>query len=524
MHRTPMRRNGTHRILSAVAIFAFMFGSTANAELQLAALFSDSMVIQRDQPVKVWGWATAGSEVKVAIDGQQHIATADDRGKWTTDLSKMPAGGPYTLTVSDDTDTVTIKDILVGEVWLCSGQSNMAMTVARSKNAAKETANAKHPQIRMFKVTSGHSMAPKEKCAGEWTVCRPSTVGNFSATAYFFGRRLHKELNVPIGLINSSVGGTSVESWTSMPAQSKVAAIQPRLDAWKASDSKFDAATAKTKYEAALARWKTKVADARAKGNKTPRKPSLPTAPRNDRNYPANLFNGKINPLVGYSIKGAIWYQGENSSGRGFSHLYGDQLSTLINDWRSRWGRGDFPFAWVQLPNFRAAQKQPSETNGWSLVQEGMLKTLSLSHTGMAVTIDVGEAKDIHPKDKQSVGHRLAQWALADVYQKDMIAMGPIYHSSKIEGSKVIIDFKFADGLMSKTDKPEGFAICGPDKKFVWADATIDGNSVIVSSKQVSEPVSVRYAWAANPKFSLFNKAGIPASPFRTDEWQEQGK
>lgn len=497
---------------------------TVSAELQLPAMFSDSMVIQRDQPVKVWGWATAGSEIEVSIGEEKRSAEANDSGRWSTSLSALPAGGPHTLTVTGDGGSVSIKDVLVGEVWLCSGQSNMAMTVSRSKDFAIESAAAKHPEIRMFKVTSGHSMEPKNTCAGSWTVCTPDTVAGFSATAYFFGRRLHKDLNVPVGLINSSVGGTSVESWTSMPAQTAVAEIRPRLDAWEADAAKYDADAARVNFDKALARWKTKAADAKTAGKKAPRKPSLASPPRNDRNYPANLFNGKIHPLIGYTIKGAIWYQGENSSGRGFSHLYGAQLPTLIKDWRDRWGIGNFPFAWVQLPNYRAPQKEPSESNGWSLVQEGMLKTLSLPHTGMAVTIDVGEARDIHPKDKQSVGHRLAQWALADVYRQDIIAMGPIYKSSKIDGGNVVIEFRYADGLKSNTNKVEGFAICGKDRKFVWADAVIDGGKVIVSSGNVPNPVAVRYAWAANPKFSLYNEANIPASPFRTDDWEERGR
>lgn len=507
-----------------ILIAALSLNSTVSAELKLPAMFSNSMVIQRDQPVKVWGWAAAGSEIEVTIADQKRLTTADDAGKWSTSLTELPAGGPHSLKVSGEGTNIVVKDVLVGEVWLCSGQSNMAMTVNRAKDFSKESATAKFPMIRMFKVASGHSMEPKDTCAGTWTVCAPDTVAGFSATAYFFGRRLHKELNVPIGLINSSVGGTSVESWTSMPAQTAIAEIKPRLDAWAADAEKYDADAAKVNYEKALARWKTKAAEAKADGKKAPRKPSLAAPPRNNRNYPANLFNGKINPLIGYTIKGAIWYQGENSSGRGFSHLYGDQLATLIKDWRDRWGIGNFPFAWVQLPNFRAPQTDPSETNGWSLVQEGMLKTLALPHTGMAVTIDVGEAKDIHPKDKQSVGHRLAQWALADIYRQDIVAMGPIYKSLKIDGNKVVIDFKYADGLTSKTDKLEGFAICGEDKKFVWADAVIDGGKVIVSSDDVSNPLAVRYAWAANPKSSLYNKADIPASPFRTDDWEERGK
>lgn len=498
--------------------------NVANAELKLPSLFSDAMVLQRNKPVRVWGWATSGADISVSIADQRHKATANADGRWQLNLKPLPAGGPHQLTVAGDGGEITVKDLLIGEVWLCSGQSNMAMTVNRAKNFDAEAKATDYPQIRMFKVTSGHAREPQQHANGSWAVCSPDTVGSFSATAYFFGRRVHKELNVPIGLINSSVGGTSVESWTSMPAQSAVSAIKPRLDAWKESDTAYDEEAAKARYEKSLAAWTQKAKAARADGKKAPRKPQLAGRPRDDRNYPANLFNGKINPLVGFTIKGAIWYQGENSSGRGFSHLYGDQLPTLITDWRTRWGQGDFPFAWVQLPNFRSPQTEPSQTDGWVQVQEGMLKTLSLPNTGMAVTIDVGEAKDIHPKDKQSVGQRLAQWALASVYEKDMLPMGPIYRTSKVDGNKVIIEFDHSDGLRAKGDKVEGFAIAGPDKKFVWADAKIDGDKVIVSSDKVTEPASVRYAWAANPVFSLYNAANIPASPFRTDDWPEQSR
>ncbi|TWU00984.1 sialate O-acetylesterase [Stieleria varia] len=512
-----------HRFCLAAAL-VLGCATFSQAELKLAAPINDSMVLQRDEDATVWGWATAGSEITVQISDHKATATADDQGRWKVQIDPPPVGGPYQMTIAGDGSQQTIQDILVGEVWLCSGQSNMAMTVSRARDFEKEAAAADLPQIRMFKVDSGHATQPQETCQGNWTICSPQTVGGFSATAYFFGKRLHHELGVPIGLINSSVGGTSVESWTSMPAQSAVEAIKPRLDAWNADDAKYDAETAKANYERAMKAYERKVQQAKQDGAKPPRKPSLASRPRNDRNYPSNLFNGKINPIVGYTIKGAIWYQGENSSGRGFSHLYGVQLQTLINDWRARWGQGNFPFAWVQLPNFRAPQKEPSETNGWTLVQEGMMKTLSLPHTGMAITIDVGEEKDIHPKDKQTVGYRLAQWALADVYGRDLIPMGPVYKSSSIDGNKVVIEFENADGLKSSTDQVTGFAICGEDKKFVWADANIAGDKVIVSSSKIDQPVAVRYAWAANPVISLYNAADLPASPFRTDDWPEEGK
>ena len=506
------------------AVVAITFCNLAVADLELPPMFADSMILQRDQPVKVWGWASAGSQIEVSLLADTKSTTTSDDGRWSVALEAMPAGGPHTMTVAGDGAKVVVKDVLIGDVWLCSGQSNMAMTVSRAKDFDKESAAATFPKIRMFKVTSAHATKPQDRCKGEWSVCSPETVGGFSATAYFFGRRIHKELNVPIGLINSSVGGTSVESWTSMPAQSAVAAIKPRLDAWKAADSEYDAEKAKANFDKATESWKQRVKKAKAEGKPNPRRPQLVSRPIEDRNYPSNLFNGKINPLIGYTIKGAVWYQGENSSGRGFAHLYQHQLTTLINDWRTRWGQGDFPFGWVQLPNFKAPQTQPVETSGWVLVQEGMLKTLSLPNTGMAVTIDVGEEKDIHPKDKQSVGHRLAQWALADVYNKDIPAMGPIYRSSKVQGGNVIIEFDHAQGLVADGGNVLGFAIAAEDKKFVSAKARIDGTKVIVSSEAVAEPVSVRYAWAANPVISLRNAAGIPAAPFRTDNWEERGR
>jgi len=505
------------------ALLVLLLACPARAELSVAALFSDHMVVQQGQPLKVWGWGDAAATVTVQLGPQSRQTKVTDEGRWSVTISPPGEMGPHVLQVQSGQATLEIKDVLVGEVWLCSGQSNMAMTVSRAQDFASEQAAADLPQIRMFKVTSGHALEPQDQCAGEWTVCTPETVGGFSATAYFFGRRLHTELSVPVGLINSSVGGTSVESWTSLPAQTAVDSIQPRLDAWQQADAEYDATAAQTRFDKALARWTKDAQQARQNGQRVPRKPKLAARPREDRNYPANLFNGKIHPLIGYSLRGAVWYQGENSSGRGFAHLYGPQLTTLVRDWRARWG-ADFPFAWVQLPNFRAPQQEPVEPNGWTLVQEGMLQTLAEPHTGMAITLDVGEAKDIHPKNKQAVGFRLAQWALADVYQGDLISMGPVYRDHVIREGRVTISFDHADGLMSRTDPLQGFAVCGADRQFVWADAVIDGERVIVSSKQVPEPVAVRYAWAANPVFSLYNEAQIPASPFRTDNWEERGR
>lgn len=510
-------------VTTAALLLASVVLAPLQAEVTLPATFSDHMVFQRDTPISVWGWADPGEAVTGTIANQQFEATAGGDGHWSAKLKPLSVGGPLTMKVRGADSEIMINDVYVGEVWLCSGQSNMAMTVNRVTNAEQEAASADYPKIRMFKVNSAHAPTPQDRCVGDWSVCSPQTVNGFSATAYFFGRSLHKELDVPIGLINSSVGGTSIESWTSMPAQEAVSAIQPRLDAWKQADADFDADAAKERYEKALEQWEKRRAKAKEAGKPTPRRPRQAAQPREDRNYPANLFNGKINPLIPYTIRGAIWYQGENSSGRGFAHLYHDQLKTLIADWRERWGQGDFPFAWVQLPNFRQPQQHPNETSGWVLVQEGMLKTLCVPNTGMAVTIDIGEAGDIHPRNKQDVGKRLALWALATVYDKDVAPTGPIYRSCKRDGNRIVVKFDHAcGGLVTKDgEDPKGFVIAGADRKFVWAEAKIEGDTVVVSSTDVSEPASVRYAWAANPICNLYNKSGLPASPFRTDDWDE---
>ncbi|MCA9048848.1 MAG: sialate O-acetylesterase [Planctomycetaceae bacterium] len=509
------------RLLSCLVLTVCMLPAAVGADLELPSVFADTMVLQRGVPVRVWGWANAGDEVTVAIAGQTQSAMVGADGLWKVMLSPLSVGGPHELTVSCGEQKLTKRDVLIGDVWLCSGQSNMAMTVNRAANFEAEAAAADFPRLRMFKVDSAHNTEPQERCRGTWTVCSPDTVGSFSATAYFFGRRLHQELDVPIGLINSSVGGTSIESWTSMSAQSAVEAIQPRLEAWQQDDADFNADKAQANYERALEQWKDRAAKAKEAGKAAPRRPQLAVQPSTDRNYPSNLFNGKINPLVGYTIKGAIWYQGENAAGRGFAHLYGHQLRTLISDWRTRWEQGNFPFAWVQLPNFRAPQEQPSEMTGWVQVREGMLQSLGMPHTGMAVTIDVGEANDIHPKDKQTVGHRLAQWALGDVYSKSVIPMGPIYDRHETRDDDVVIHFRYADGLTAHDGKVAGFAVAGPDQKFVAADARIEGSRVVVRHPDGTKPAAVRYAWADNPVFSLINSAGIPASPFRTDNWKE---
>ncbi len=483
------------------------------AEVKLPALFSNHMVLQQQTPLPIWGWADPGEKVTVTLAGQSKSTTADKEGKWSVKLDKLQPGQPLTLTVAGK-NKLTVTDVLVGEVWLASGQSNMAMTVARSKNAEQEKAAAKYPQIRMFFVRSGAATTPQADCKGEWVVCSPETVGLFSAAAYFFGREVHKDLQVPVGLINSSVGGTAIEAWTSSEAQKEKKELASVFAEWDRKAKNYDPVKAKAQYDKQLDRWKRDAADAKAAGKPAPRRPQLPVAPREDRNHPANLFNGKIAPLIPYALRGALWYQGENNTRPETAALYGIQLPLLIQDWRSRWGQGEFPFVYVQLPNFSAPANR-----GWPLVREGMLHTLKVPNTGMAITIDIGDPKDIHPTNKQEVGHRLALWALSQVYGRKGSSSGPLLKSQKIGAGKITLVFDHADeGLKAKGSALTGFLVAGEDGKWRPATARIENsNTVIVSSPEVQMPVAVRYLWENNPTASLYNGAGLPASPFRTD-------
>jgi sialate O-acetylesterase len=507
--------------LLVVALIS-LISPTAWADVRLPAVISDHMVLQQETAAPIWGWADNGEEVTITIAGQSKSAKTGADGKWMIKLDKLTTGGPHELVVKGK-NTLKIADVLVGEVWLGSGQSNMAMTVSRAKDYEAEQAAANLPSIRMFRESSSAATEPQEGGSGKWEVCSPDTVGNFSATAYFFGRELHKMLKLPVGLINSSVGGTPIEAWTSMSAQKDLVELKPLFARWDNDTATFDLAKAKTQYEKQMVEWRAAAKKARDEGKQPPRAPFPPVPPRKNSHHPAALFNGKIAPLVPYAIRGAIWYQGESNAnaarqGAGAEN-YGLQLRTLIADWRGRWGQGDFPFAWVQLPLFHKAQAEPVEETGWTTVREQMLKTLKVPNTGMAITLDLGDANDIHPKDKQGVGRRLAMWALAKVYnQKNIVPSGPLLDGYEIDGEAVVLSFRYAAGLRANGEELKGFAIAGADQKWLAAKARIDGDQVIVWHPEVKQPKAVRYAWADNPDANLINGAGLPASPFRTDQ------
>lgn len=479
---------------------------SAQAAITLPAVFSDHMVLQSGKPVPVWGTADANAEVTVVIGSQKKTVKADASGQWSLKLDALIASAePQTLTIGDK----TINDVLVGEVWLGSGQSNMAMTVQSAKDYAASQTAANVPLIRMFTEGSAAAAKAESQGKGSWVICSPETVGRFSATAYFFGRNVYDVIKQPVGLINSSVGGTPIESWISPDAQQASAELKPFFEALKQEDAAFDEAKVKAVYDRQVAKWAEAVKQAKAEGKPAPRKPRDPIETRKRKGNVGGLFNGKISPLIPYAIRGAIWYQGEANTNGPKPPFYQAQLTLLAKDWRTRWN-DEFPFAWVQLPNFT----KPGE--GWPIVREQMLNALStIPNSGMAITLDIGEAKNIHPANKQEVGRRLAQWALGAVYHKDVAdTSGPLIDKATVKGGALVLTFTHVKGLNAKGDLTE-FEIAGADGQWQAADAKIEGETVVVSCKAVAEPKQVRYAWKDNPVASLFNGAGIPASPFR---------
>ncbi len=652
-------------LLPLLILFTIIGCQNSNPPAQnisLNPLFSNNMVLQQKQDIPIWGMADPGGKVVISLYGQQKEVVTNDDGKWKVNLSPVTAGGPYELMISGE-EIHKIKNVMVGEVWICSGQSNMEMPVSASwgkvNNHEKEVADANYPNIRLLMVDKVMANMPQENFTSDgWKACSPETIPEFSAVAYFFGRHLNQELNVPIGLIESAWGGTLVEAWTSGATLKKIpeftdevmaiesdtrtedekALIAEKLLAewpdkieqilkkkgtfdhgfqktgyntggwktmnlptvwedvdinvdgvvwfskevniptsWKNEDLKLSLGkindyditwfnghrvgrgtdvsesrvykipgslvkTGKNRIVAQVldvgnvgglygpakemklalkdesisltGAWKYKIDPVAIDVKELPEKPNQNAGV----NRPTVLYNGMIHPLLPYGIKGAIWYQGESNAGRAYQ--YRSLFKALIEDWRNVWGEGDFPFLFVQLANFMKIKPQPAD-DAWAELREAQTMALDLPNTGMAVAIDIGEAKDIHPRNKQEVGRRLALNALANAYEKDIPYSGPMYNLMKIDGEKIRLHFANTNkGLKIKGDGDlKGFAVAGEDKKFVWAEAKIDGDEVVVWNSKIKNPVAVRYGWAANPVCNLYNDADLPASPFRTDNW-----
>jgi sialate O-acetylesterase len=641
----------------------------AQAEVHVPSIIGDNMVLQQGPGSRVWGTGEVGEPVTVTFAGQTVRAIADSQGRWQILLGPIKAGGPYVLTISGS-NTLTFKNVLVGDVWICSGQSNMEWPLINSTNGTEAIAQANYPEIRLFTVQKNTATAPLEDVKGRWVVTTPDQVGQFSAVGYFFGRELYQQLKRPLGLIHTSWGGTPAEAWTSHATLASAPELKPILDRYEKSMETLPQRL--EDYQRVLAEWEQKnlhqdpgnkgealgyaepalsTGDWKemklpqffetaglaidgaiwfrkeidlpeswtgkhltlnltaiddfdityfnntrvgATGSETPnsylvpRRYSIPgslvhagrnliavrvfdrageggfgrtdlmslgpvgaketesislagpwsykveleleakkpdwgsrpeeTGPTN-QNSPTVLYNAMIAPLTRYAIRGAIWYQGESNAGRAYQ--YRTLFPAMIQDWRTAWGQGAFPFYFVQLPNWRPAQPEPGDSD-WAELREAQLMTLRTPETGMAVTIDLGDANELHPRNKIDVAKRLAAWALAETYHQKVTATGPLYDSFSIKGDKIQIKFKQAGsgGLKTPNGEPlKGVAIAGVDHKFAWAEARIKGDSLIVWSKEVAHPVAVRYAWADNPVGNLYNKAGLPASPFRTDDW-----
>jgi sialate O-acetylesterase len=647
-------------ILTVMAATNCSYFAEPAATVSIPSIFADNMVLQQDTTVPIWGKASPGGKVTVFFQGQKKGTVAEADSQWLVELHDLTAGGPFELKVVGK-NTLKLANVMVGEVWVCSGQSNMEMPLAgwgEINDYAREISEANYPNIRLFQVNHTMSLRPREDVdAQTWAECSPQTIPLFSATAYFFGRKLHQDLNVPIGLIHTSWGGTPAEAWTAAGFLAQLPDYAPMIESLQAEA--LSETDAKTEYERQVSEWQ-KLVDLKVSkalqgatswhdvdldesgwqtmklpvlwesaglpnfdgivwfrktielpptvateictlslgpiddqdityvngveigatdGYNSPRVYTVPAGllheganivavqvldtggggglwgadeqmflksgsrktynlfgdwkykvgvslqdvpPRpvspDSPNRPTILYNAMLEPLMPFAIRGAIWYQGEANASRAYQ--YRTLFPAMINSWRADWGIGDFPFLFVQLANYNQSPATPGESD-WAELREAQLMTLSLPNTGMAVTIDIGNADDIHPKDKQDVGKRLALNALATVYGQDIEYSGPIYKSMSIEDGKIRLTFDHVgSGLVAGGgDKLTGFAIAGEDKQFVWADAVIDGNTIVVSSPQVPSPVAVRYGWASDPTCNLYNQEGLPASPFRTDDW-----
>jgi sialate O-acetylesterase len=653
------------RLVRGLLLLGLAAGTTAAAAVRVPALVGPHMVLQRDSPARVWGWAEAGEPVQVEVAGARASARADAEGRWAVDLPPRPAGGPFTLTISGER-TLRFDDVWFGEVWLASGQSNMEFPLARS-TGSEEAVAAGCDGLRLFTVAKATSLVPKDDVEGAWQPCDATTAPGFSAVAFHFGQALHAKLGVKVGLIHSSWGGTPAEAWTSREALAEEPSLRPlvadfdaalhdpaarqsfdaKLEAWeKANYAQDDANEGLARGWASpaldTAGWRemtlpqpweqaglaidgavwfrrdldippawqgrdivvslgslddfdttyfagaeigrtgretpgywavprhyrvpgrlvkagptvlaVRVFDHYGNGGFTGTAPELTLAPADgsgtgislagpwlyrveralppaqpdfasqprypspdNPNSPTVLYGAMIAPLTPYTIRGAIWYQGESNAEAAWQ--YRTLFPAMIRNWRRAWGRGDFPFYFVQLANFMARAKEPGES-AWAELREAQRLTLSEPHTGMAVTIDIGDADDIHPRNKSDFVLRLARWALADTYRQPIVRSGPLYLSASAEGAAIRVRFTHAEGLTT-TDgaAPRAFAVAGMDRRWHWAEARIEGTSVLVSSPEVPQPAAVRYAWADNPEATLRNGAGLPASPFRTDDW-----
>ncbi|MEO0475700.1 MAG: sialate O-acetylesterase [Planctomycetota bacterium] len=523
------------RMTGVYALILLLLAPLAQAELKVSTVFSDHMVLQQEMPIRVWGWAKPGAKVEVSLakgkDAIGDSAAAGKDGKWMVELSPLKAdGNPLTMSIKGDGGSVEFKNILMGEVWICSGQSNMEWSVARCANPQEEVKNANHPTIRLFNVPQHIKQNTPQKDAqpAKWQVCSPQTVGNFSACGYYFGRALSKELGVPIGLVGTNWGGTRIEPWTPPVGFEQV----PKLKHIGDAIAKLDPTTEEGQFEREI--YLRRVSDWLAKSARQLEEgKEIGSAPQMSLNPPGGatqIYNGMVAGLTPLSARGVIWYQGESNAGDGlrYDHL----KEALVKGWRETFQNDDLSFYWVGLAGFGRGHTNQPGGGGWGPVREGQRRALRLPNTGMAVTTDIGHPSDIHPKNKQDIGARLALWALAKNYGKEVTYSGPMYKSHEVKGNTIVVQFdhvgsgltvgtkggshlmdpvKFADSKAL-----EAFSLRDEAGKWHWAKATIDGDTVVLTSDKVAKPTAVRYAYDSLPKVNFYNKEGLPAVPFTT--------
>jgi len=509
-----------HILLFALAFFTSLASVSVRANVALPDVISSGMVLQQGQKVPIWGKADPGEAITITFAGQKKRTVGDKDGKWLVRLNPLHANStPATMSIEGN-NKIELTDILVGEVWLVAGQSNMQRLLSETANGNAAIAAANYPTLRLFNVSRQVAFKHAPPPLATWQACTSESVKQFSAAGYYFAVELQKELKVPVGVINSSYGGSQAEAWTPVEDLLASADLKPTVDRTKTWDE--ERPRVKVEYDEAIKKWRAEADAAKAAGATPKPSPAVPDALREYR-IAASIYDGMIAPLIPYYIRGAFWYQGESNEAR--AQQYEILLPVMIKAWRQRWSEGDFPFGIIQLPNYRDQKNEPAD-EAWSHIREGQRRTSrSLAKTGLIVTIDIGEARDIHPKNKLDVGKRMALWALADVYSKSSASSGPSFRSAaaSASGSEMIVTFDDAGRGLKTRDgsKPAEFAIAGPDKKWYWAEAQIIGrNQVKVWSPSVAQPAAVRYSFNNNPKNpNLTNDSGLPASPFRSDNW-----
>ena len=496
-----------------------LVAAPAAADVVLADLFSELVVLQRQKRIPIWGRADPGEGVAVTFQGQTASTTTGRDGRWRVEIGPFEALAARPLTVTGK-NTIRIERVFVGEVWVCSGQSNMAFSVQRSEGAQEELEGLVNPRLMLYTVKRRVAGEPQESAGGRWVRASPETVAKFSAVAYYFGKRLRSTLAIPVGLIHSSWGGTPAEAWTRRETLARDPVLRPIVERWDRALA--EGPQREQAWKRSLDRWKQQAEAARAAGRPAPRRPRPPLGP-NHPHRASGLFDGMIAPVIPFAIRGAIWYQGESNAGR--AEQYRTLFPAMIRDWRAAWGQGDFPFYFVQLANFRPIVTEPGDS-AWAELRDAQRFALKEKNTAMAVTIDIGAADDIHPRNKREVGRRLALAALANLYREELgdkpvpVEAGPLYESHRRKGNRLVVRFRFVGGgLRTRNGDPlSGFTIAGKKMRFLQAQARIEGDTVVVWHPRLKRPAAVRYAWADNPVCNLVNAEGLPASPFRTDD------